>query len=80
MRTPPLRRLTVNNVPYLWRLHSHNGDGDGGIGLRVWRGKKVIIERWFGGMHDPFPITPRVVAECIKTFTEAQSVRALNPV
>lgn len=61
-----LRRITVDGALYLWRLHSHNGDGDGGIGLRVWRGKEVLIERWFSGMNDPFPITPKVVAALIK--------------
>ena len=61
-----LRKITVDGAPYLWTLHSHNGDGDGGIGLRVWRGKEVLIERWLGGMNDPWPITPGVVAALIK--------------
>lgn len=60
-----LRNITVDGTPYLWTLHSHNGDGDGGIGLRVWRGKEVVIERWFSGKDDPWPITPKVVATLI---------------
>lgn len=63
-----LRRITVNSVPYLWTLHKHNGDGDGGIGLRVWRGKTVVVDEWLAGLAKPDAITPRFVATRIKTL------------
>lgn len=61
-----LRRITVDGTLYLWRLHSPNGDGDGGIGLRVWRDKEVFLEQWFTRSKDsPWPITPKAVAALI---------------
>lgn len=66
MKTRPLRRITVDSVTYLWGLNRHNGDGDGGIGLRVWRGKIKVLDEWLSGLNKPDAITPRFVAERIK--------------
>lgn len=59
------RKIVVEGLPYLWRTYRPNGDGDGGIGLRVWEGKEVIIELWLSGMNQPKTITPGFVAEQI---------------
>ncbi len=61
-----LRRLVVDNQPYAYTLYRPNGDGDGGIGLRIWRGRTVVADEWLSGLSKPAAITPRFVAARIR--------------
>ncbi len=56
-----LRKLTIDGTQYLWTLYRPNGDGDGGIGLRVFLGKENVIDEWVTGVDKPDAITPRFV-------------------
>lgn len=64
MRSIKPRKITVDGTPYLWKVY-FNSDGDGGIFIRVWRGKKVFLEQWFRRVNDSSSVTPKVVAALI---------------
>lgn len=68
--SPKLRKIIVDGVTYHWRMRHPNGDGDGGIGLRVFEGRKIVVDSWMGGR--PLAITPAFVA--------AQIRFAVNPI
>lgn len=62
--SPKLRKIVVDGVTYHWLTHSWNGDGDGGLGLRVFEGREVVVDSWLGTR--PVSITPRFVADQIR--------------
>lgn len=66
--SPKLRKIKVRGTEYLWRTFRPNGDGDGGIGLRVFEGRKILMESWLGS-HPP-AITPSFVAAQIEWYLE----------
>lgn len=59
------RKITVDETEYRWNTYRPNGDGDGGIGLRVWEDRKIIIDLWLSGRSKPDAITPGFVAKHI---------------
>ena len=60
-----LRSITVNDKEYLWRVYSPNGDGDGGIGVKIWRDKKVVKDAFFQWGR-VYPVTPEIIKRFIK--------------
>lgn len=57
------RNIVVDNIEYAWRTCRYNGDGDGGIGIRIWKDKKIIHETFHEGNYEP--ITPKTIADII---------------
>ena len=73
MRKKP-RKIVVDSVEYQWAAVNFNGDGDGGIGLKVWKDKKLVLEQWLNELNIPDNITPKFVAERIKTDIKQKSL------
>lgn len=57
-----LRKIIVNGEQYFWKVAHYNGDGDGGIGLRIFLGKKLIIDKYLHMLS----VTPKFVTETIR--------------
>lgn len=67
------RSIIVNNKQYLWRTFHPNGDGDGGIGVRIWENKKIITNLFFqwGRIRE---VTPKFVERIINNQLEPQEI------
>lgn len=58
-----IRKIVVSGIEYTWSLGKFNCDGDGGIKLKVYKDRTVIIEELITCDHN---ITPKEVADKIK--------------
>ena len=62
-----IRKITIGDRTYTWNTFRPNGDGDGGIGLKIYANKSVILQKWLTGSTKPDAITPKFIANLIKT-------------
>lgn len=60
-----LRKITVNNKEMLWLVSNYNGDGDGGIELKVFMGRTLFLKKWLTGNSKPKSVTPGFVKQQI---------------
>lgn len=61
------RKITIDGYTYTWLTFNYNGDGDGGIGVKVFNNKSIILQKWLTGNTKPEAITPKFIANLIKS-------------
>jgi hypothetical protein len=60
-RIKSLRKITVNNEPYIWTVTDHNCDGDGSCRFKIWKNKVELYSELVSSVS----ITPKIVREKI---------------
>lgn len=62
------RSITVNNEKYKWRVFRPDGDGDGGLGIKIWRRGVVIYDEFHPYARVPV-VTPSLIRNIIENNT-----------
>ena len=64
-----LRKLIINKDAYFWRVYRHNCDGDGGMYLRIWKDKIIILDEFVSAKIGSAGITPGFIVKKLNVQT-----------
>jgi hypothetical protein len=57
------RDIVVNDKKYAWRFLQDSDPYEGGGGIRIWKDKKIVYNKWH---NENIEVTPKMVANIIE--------------